>query len=301
MADSIARTVDGMGRLFRNWRPDLLLVLGDRFEMFAGALGAVPYHIPIAHLHGGDITAGAIDDSFRHALSKFAHLHFVTTQDSAARLRRMGEEPWRITVSGAPALDRLHTLLPEKIELPEKFILVTFHPVTREPGQESVQVDALVSALRRSRVPCVVTAPNADPGNSTIRRKLESFCASDGRSMFVENLGARRYFTVMSRASAMVGNSSSGMFESPSFRLPVVNIGIRQEGRLRARNVIDCDCTASDIFAAIRRATSPAFRASLRGLRNPYGDGKAARRIVNVLERTPLDGKLLMKRFNDNA
>lgn len=299
MAESMARTLDGMARVFRSWKPDLLLVLGDRYEMFAGALAAVPYHIPIAHLHGGDITAGAIDDSFRHALSKFAHLHFVTTRDSASRLQRMGEEPWRITISGAPALDRLDSLQPVPMDLPDRFLLVTFHPVTREPGRESAQADALLSALRRCGIPCVITAPNADPGSDPIRRKLEAFCAADGRSTFVENLGARRYFTVMSQATAMVGNSSSGMFESPSFRLPVVNIGTRQEGRLRARNVIDCPCTASAILSAIRRAASPSFRRSLQGLRNPYGDGRAAERIVKVLERVPLDGRLLLKRFHD--
>ena len=300
MAESMSQTVAGMGRLFRSWRPDLLVALGDRFEMFAGALAAVPYNIPIAHLHGGDVTVGAIDDSFRHALSKFAHLHFVTTRDSAARLRRMGEEPWRITVSGAPALDRLKTFKPVEMEIPKRFLLVTFHPVTREPGDETAQVEAVVKALDQCGIPCLITAPNADPGNAEIRARLERYCATHPGSRFVENLGAQRYFTVMSRASAMVGNSSSGMFESPSFRLPVVNIGSRQEGRLRARNVVDCPCTTTAIVAAVRRALSPRFRRSLRGLRNPYGDGQAAGLIVRVLERIPLDRRLLLKSFHDS-
>jgi len=288
MTGSMARMLEGMGRQFRSWRPDLMLVLGDRFEMLAGALAAVPFQIPIAHLHGGEVTRGALDDSFRNVISRISHLHFVATREAAERLRRMGEEAWRVTVSGAPALDRLKG----RPRGPRgDFLLVTFHPVTREPGRESAQAGALVAALRRLGRPCLITAPNADPGHEAIRERLRR--APDSR--FVESAGGEGYFDLMSQAAAMVGNSSSGIIEAPSFRLPVVNIGTRQEGRLRARNVIDCGYDAPDIVRAVRKAVSPAFRRSLRSLKNPYGDGHAAERIVRRLESTVLDDRLLRK------
>jgi UDP-hydrolysing UDP-N-acetyl-D-glucosamine 2-epimerase len=182
----------------------------------------------------------------------------------------------------------------------EEFLLVTYHPVTLEPGQEGTQADALVEALQKIERPCVVTAPNADPGNRAIRARLEKFCRRDSRSMFVENAGAEAYASLMSRAAAMVGNSSSGLIEAPAFELPVVNIGSRQEGRQRARNVIDCGYDVANIVRAIRKALQPSFRRSLRGLTNPYGDGHAAERIVSRLESVALDERLLRKRFHDS-
>lgn len=295
MAAGMGRMLSGMGKLFRSWRPDLLLVLGDRFEMLAGALASVPFQIPIAHLHGGEVTAGALDDTFRHVLSTLAHLHFAATEEAGCRLRATGEEAWRIVVSGAPALDRLNSFKPQPMSLPEEFILVTFHPATREPGREGAQASALIRALERLDRPCVVTAPNADPGNQDIRRRLREFCRRHPRSRFLESAGARGYFTLMSRASAMIGNSSSGILEAASFLLPVVNIGARQEGRQRAANVIDCDAVEAEILRAARRALSPAFRRSLRGLKNPYGDGRASERIVRRLEAVALDSRLLRK------
>jgi UDP-hydrolysing UDP-N-acetyl-D-glucosamine 2-epimerase len=297
MARSMAAMIEGLGRVFERWVPDLLLVLGDRFEMLAGALAAVAAHLPIAHIHGGEITAGALDDSFRHALSKLAHLHFVATPEAAGRLRQMGEEPWRIVVSGAPILDRLASWKPVPLELPESFLLVTYHPVTLEPGHEGRHASALVAALRRLGLPCIVTAPNADPGSQRLRRELLRFCRDDPASRFVESAGTRLYFTFMSRARAMLGNSSSGLLEAPSFRLPVVNIGSRQDGRLRAANVIDCGNATSQIVRATRRALSPSFRKSIRGLVNPYGDGCAAERVVKRLESLSSDGRLLQKGF----
>jgi UDP-hydrolysing UDP-N-acetyl-D-glucosamine 2-epimerase len=300
MAGSMARMTDAIGRILRSWKPDILLVLGDRFEMFAGALGAVPFHVPIAHLHGGEITEGALDDSFRHALTKLAHLHFTATPEAARRIRQMGEEPWRIVVSGTPALDRLRSFRPISLALPDEYLLVTYHPVTREPGREAIGAQALIDALRGIGLPCVFTSPNADPGHEAIRSRVQRYCEkTDPQSRFIDSAGADTYFTLMSRAQAMVGNSSSGLIEAPSFRLPVVNVGTRQSGRLRARNVIDCREDPADIARAVRRALSPQFRRSLRHLHNPYGDGRAARRIVRRLASVPLGQRLLRKRFVD--
>jgi UDP-hydrolysing UDP-N-acetyl-D-glucosamine 2-epimerase len=297
VASSMARMMEGMSDLLRSWRPDVMLVLGDRFEMLAGALAAVPHFVPLAHLHGGEVTRGAIDDSFRHAISKISHLHFTSTEEAARRLRRMGEEPWRITISGAPALDRLDA---DQVKTSEDYLLVTYHPVTREPGREVAQAEALITALRRVERPCVVTAPNADPGNEPIRKRLRRFCRQTPTASYYESLGADAYFRMMSSAAAMVGNSSSGILEAPSFRLPVVNIGTRQDGRLRAKNVIDCGYDAGGIVRAIRKALSPVFRESLRGMKNPYGDGRASERIVKRLETVPLDDRLLRKEFAES-
>jgi UDP-hydrolysing UDP-N-acetyl-D-glucosamine 2-epimerase len=299
MAESMARATAAIGRILRDWRPDVLLVLGDRFEMLAGALAAPARAVPLAHVHGGELSAGALDDCFRHALTKISHLHFPATADAAARLRRMGEEAWRITVTGAPALDRLRGFRPVDMDLPERFLLVTYHPVTTEPGREAEQAGALVEALMRSGLPSVVTAPNADPGRDAIERRLKALCKRDRRSRYLTSVGARGYFTLMTRAAAMVGNSSSGLIEAPSFRLPVVNIGSRQTGRLRAANVIDCGNGAEDIAGAIRRALRPAFRRSLASLRNPYGDGRAGDRIARRLATVDLGAGLLRKEFVD--
>lgn len=295
MTASMARMMDGMGRLFRSWKPDLMLVLGDRFEMLAGALAAVPCRIPLAHVHGGEVTEGALDNSFRHALSKISHLHFAATRLAADRLVQMGEEPWRVTISGAPALDRFGSP-PRRPD--EGFLLVTYHPVTQEPGQEVKQVDALVRALLRIGRPCVITAPNADPGSQKIRDRLVRFSRDNAGSRFVESAGADGYIDLMARAAAMVGNSSSGILEAPSFGLPVVNVGTRQDGRERAKNVIDCGTDERSIEGAIHRALRPSFRASLRGMKNPYGDGHAARRIVRRLETVSLNDRLLRKGFH---
>jgi UDP-hydrolysing UDP-N-acetyl-D-glucosamine 2-epimerase len=265
--------------------------------MLAGALAAVPFHIPLAHLHGGEVTTGALDDSFRHAISKISHLHFAATREAADRLRRMGEEPWRITVSGAPALDRLKE---DREARAEEFLLVTYHPVTREPGREGAQADALVEALRRIGRPCVITSPNADPGSGKIRDRLRAYCRRDSHSRYIESAGAGGYFELMNRAAAMVGNSSSGILEAPSFKLPVVNIGTRQDGRLRARNVVPCGYDVAGIVRAIKKALRPEFRRSLSTLKNPYGDGHASERIVRRLEQVDLDDRLLRKRYLDS-
>ena len=300
MASTMARMLAGLSGVFRRWRPDVLVVLGDRFEMFAGAAAAVPFRIPIAHLHGGEVTGGAVDELFRHAITKLSHLHFCATRDAADRIARMGEARWRITLSGAPALDHLRGFRALPMKLPERFLLVTYHPVTQEPGRETEQARVLVKALEACRIPCVVTAPNADPGREEIARVLQRFVARDPGSMFLTSAGSSGYFTLMSRAMAMVGNSSSGLIEAPSFRLPVVNIGSRQKGRLRAANVIDSAPRSADISRAIRRAIAPAFRASLRSLRNPYGAGRAGERIAERLASVPLDEKLLRKEFSDS-
>ncbi|MBI3332857.1 MAG: UDP-N-acetylglucosamine 2-epimerase (hydrolyzing) [Candidatus Omnitrophica bacterium] len=309
IAESMGQGVIGFARSFGRSRPDLLLVLGDRFEMAAAALAALPFKIPVAHVHGGEVTQGAMDDALRHAITKLSHLHFAATKESAGRILRMGEEPWRVRVSGAPALDQLRSLpLLSPQELAAKFgldlkrglLLVTCHPVTLEYEQTEWQVGELLKALAESGEPVLFTAPNADTCGRIIRRRIEEFVrARPDSASLVPNLGTRAYFSLMKVAAAMVGNSSSGLIEAPSFGLPVVNVGTRQEGRTRAENVIDVGYPREEILAGIRKALSPGFRATLQGCVNPYGDGKASEIIVKALKEIPLDERLIRKRFVD--
>lgn len=308
IAKSIGQGVMGFVDAFERARPDILVVLGDRFEMFAAAVAAVPMLIPMAHIHGGEITEGAVDEQFRHALTKMCHLHFVSTEVYARRVRQLGEEGWRVTVSGAPGLDpiRAHTPiataeLESRIGLPLDAapLLVTFHPATLEPGQAAAQIAELIAAIDGTVMPIVFTYPNVDAGSVAILDALHRYVAATPRARLVANLGTAAYFSLMGRAAAMVGNSSSGIIEAASFELPVVNVGMRQQGRLRGANVIDVPCERSAIARAIATATSADFRRSLTGLVNPYGDGRAAGRIAGVLKSVSLDRTLLAKRFVD--
>ncbi len=307
-AKSIGLGVIGFAQALARDKPDILLLLGDRFEMLAAAVAALPLRIPLAHLHGGEITEGAIDNSIRHAITKMAHLHFVATEEYARRIVQMGEEPWRITVSGAPSLDTLRAFVPLEAKQLEQMIglplqpaplLVTYHPVTLEYGQAAYQIEQLLAALDAIGLPVIFTAPNADPEGRLIATAIQHYVRQHANAIFLKNLGTRAYFSLMQHASAMVGNSSSGIIEAASFHLPVVNIGNRQRGRLRPRNVLDVGHDAQAIIQAIRQAISPAFRAGLHDLNNPYGDGHAAERIVHVLRSVPLDSTLLVKRFWD--
>lgn len=309
IAKSMGLGTIGFAQAYSRWRPDILIVLGDRFEMHAAAVAAVPFNIPIAHIHGGEVTEGAIDDALRHSLTKLSHLHFVSTEVYAKRVIQMGEEPWRVTVSGAPSLDNLGNFVPLLIEdlearvgmvLPERgFLLVTYHSETLEYERADEQADALMEALEAARMPIVFTLPNADTAGRIIRERILAFVGRTPSAKAVESLGTSGYFSLLARAAAMVGNSSSGLLEAPSFHLPVVNIGARQRGRLRVKNVLDCGCTRGEIAMALTKALSPKFRTSISDLVNPFGDGHAAERITAALKDVSLDARLVAKRFLD--
>jgi UDP-N-acetylglucosamine 2-epimerase (non-hydrolysing)/GDP/UDP-N,N'-diacetylbacillosamine 2-epimerase (hydrolysing) len=310
--EAIAKSM-GLGTIcfaqaYARFRPDILVVLGDRIEMYAAALSALPFKIPVAHIHGGEITQGAIDDALRHSITKLSHLHFVSTQEHARRVLQLGEEPWRITVSGAPGLDNLHSVqLLDTHQLQAEFglqweeppLLVTFHPVTLEHEQTRWQVGELLAALDKCGMPIVFTMPNADTGGRAIIPMIEDFVYSHPSARSVDSLGTQGYFSLMKGAAAMVGNSSSGIIEAASFELPVVNIGTRQRGRVRGANVIDVDYDRRSILDGLRKALDPQFRMELRGLTNPYGSGAASEKILQVLKEIALDQRLVMKRFWD--
>jgi len=298
----------GFAMAFARARPDLLLVLGDRFEMHAAALAALPFKIPVAHLHGGEITRGAIDESLRHSLTKLSHLHFVTTSEYRRRVIQLGEEPWRVTVSGAPSLDNLRDIrLLSRDEFRARFdidpqpetLLVTYHPVTLEYEQTGEQVENLLSALARTGRPLLFTQANADTHGREINARIHKFVAEHHLAKVVDNLGTQGYFSAMALVAAMVGNSSSGIIEAASFGLPVVNIGTRQQGRTHGRNVVDTGYASAEILSGIHQATDPAFRRSLEGMVNPYGEGRAAPLIVERLVAVELGDRLLRKIFFD--
>ncbi len=307
---SMARGTAGFAALFGHWRPDILVLIGDRFEIHAAAVAALPFGIPVAHIHGGEVTIGAMDDALRHSITKLSHLHFATTPEYGRRIRSMGEEAWRVTVSGAPALDNLLTItMLTKAELEARIglsfdvapLLVTYHPVTLEAEDTERQVRELLASLGDADRPIIFTQPNADQKGRVIETMIRSFVGGREKVRLVENLGNQAYLSLLNHAAAMVGNSSSGILEAPSFALPVVNIGSRQAGRDRPRNVIDCGYDRAAITEALEQALSRLFREGLQGMSNPFGDGHAAERIAEVLRTTPLGKKLLMKKFDDAA
>jgi UDP-hydrolysing UDP-N-acetyl-D-glucosamine 2-epimerase len=308
MAIAMGRGTSAMASALARTRPDILVVLGDRFEMHAAALAALPYAIPIAHIHGGELSLGAIDDAFRHSLTKVSHLHFPSTPTYARRIIQMGEEPWRVTVAGAPALDAFLAEAPLPLEdverrvgmrLNEAPILVTLHSETLGSEPHDNVAKLLAKVLSTASGPIIITAPNADIGGRAIERVFKEFATTRRDVCYVLSLGARAYRSVLERARFMIGNSSSGLIEAASFQLPVVNIGERQAGRLRPLNVIDVPPVEAELRAAISKAESLTFRASLAGIANPYGDGHASEIIADILATVPIDSRLLIKRFND--
>ncbi|MDH4455363.1 MAG: UDP-N-acetylglucosamine 2-epimerase [Verrucomicrobiota bacterium] len=308
VACAMGAGVTGFGKYFAQEPPDLLVVLGDRFEMFAAALAAVPFNLPILHLHGGELSEGAMDDRFRHGLTKMSHLHGVATEVYRQRVIQMGEEPWRVIQCGALSLDNLHDMrLLTRGELEERFnldlgtppLLVTLHPTTSEYEQAGLQTDALLEALRQLGLPVIFTMPNADMAGQVIRERIFAFCQICPKARCVENFGTEGYFSILGQVSAMVGNSSSGLLEAPSFALPVVNIGNRQKGRLRAGNVLDVPFEVRAIVAALKQAVSPEFKTQAAGYEAFFGDGHAAEKIVELIANTPLDERLLGKTFHD--
>jgi UDP-hydrolysing UDP-N-acetyl-D-glucosamine 2-epimerase len=307
-AEAMGRGLIGFGQRFRAERPTILVVVGDRFEMHAAALAALPFRIPVAHLHGGELTAGAFDDALRHSMTKLSHLHFVSTETARRRVLQLGEEPWRVSVSGAPSLDNLRqTRLLGRDELrartglqvPDRFLLMTFHPATLDAGDPTGQTRAVLDAVVSCGIATIVTMPNADPGGRAVRAAIEERAQTLPLLQRAENLGTDQYFSLMALASAMVGNSSSGIIEAASFALPVVNVGSRQDGRERPRNVIDVPATRDGVIEGLQHALSPAFKAGLKDMSNPYGDGHAADRIVECLARIDLTTRITQKHFVD--
>lgn len=305
-ATSVGVGVLGFASAFQRVRPDLLLIVGDRTEMLAAACAALPLGIPTAHLHGGEISRGAVDELARHAITKLSHLHFVATEAAGGRVLQMGEESWRVTVSGAPALDLVRGFTPmDRITLERRIgiplrgtpLVVTFHPETLDFERTEAHATEVAAAIAEWNGPVVITSPNADAGRARVMSPLAALVDRRSGTVLVHSLGQEAYYSLLSCAGAMVGNSSSGIIEAPSFGLPVVNVGERQAGRDRAANVIDVPPARQAIADALRRAASPGFRQALSGAPNPYGDGHASVRIASRLASVEIGPSLLRKAF----
>jgi UDP-hydrolysing UDP-N-acetyl-D-glucosamine 2-epimerase len=306
VAKSLGLGVIGMSDALEQLRPEVALVLGDRFEILAAVEACLIHNIPVAHIAGGDTTEGAFDESIRHAITKMAHIHFVTNELSARRVRQMGEDPTRIHVVGSPGLDHLRrlqllqrTALEEKLgaRLRDRNLLVTFHPVTLEADDNKRQIGELLAALETfdSDTGLWFTRPNADNGGHAISASLDAWAAQHpGRSHVYTSLGQLRYLSLLSQVDAVVGNSSSGLYEAPSFAVPTVNIGDRQRGRLAPASVLHC----APERGAIKQAITQALALDCREIANPYGDGYAAGRILSILRDLPPAGELLKKHFH---
>ncbi|WP_274626791.1 UDP-N-acetylglucosamine 2-epimerase [Arvimicrobium flavum] len=305
VARMMGESLTAFGEAIDEIRPDMLLTIGDRFEMFAAAAAASPFALPVAHIHGGEETEGAVDNMYRHAMTKMAHVHFCATPLSARRIVQMGEAPENVHVTGAPSLDGISDIpllsrqaLSERFGFPEApYILTTYHPETLQPDATASDFDALLAALERSGQHVAFSRPNADAAGDLFNSRLEQAVAANPRFRICDNLGRVGYFSAMANAALMVGNSSSGIIEAASFHLAVVNVGGRQAGRERSANVIDVAAEPDAILSAIQRSLSPETAATMRSVENVYGDGHASQRIRSVLEIMDLGSGLIRKRF----
>ena len=298
--------VIGFADVFDRLRPDLVLVLGDRFEMFAATQAALFARLPIAHIGGGDVTEGAFDEAIRHSISKMSHLHFVTNVDSANRLQRMGENPDHIFNVGSPGLDHLHrTKLLDRASLERELdfqfrkinFLITFHPVTLDKTPSKDQVRVLLEALDEVAhdVGLIFTLPNADTEGRSVIQQIERYVACRENARLYPSLGQERYLATMAHADIVIGNSSSGLYEAPSLKTPTVNIGLRQKGRLRAASVFDCPPEKDAIVNTITEA----LVFGPQSVENPYTRGDGTEMIIQELSRINNYASLTMKHFFD--
>jgi GDP/UDP-N,N'-diacetylbacillosamine 2-epimerase (hydrolysing) len=308
LAKSMGLGLIGFGEVFDQLRPDVVLVLGDRFETFAAVATALVSKVPVAHLHGGEATEGAFDESLRHAITKMAHLHFVAAEDYRRRVIQLGEHPDRVFLVGGLGIDNIKNLklldraaLETALEFKfgKRNLLVTFHPATVEDTASSLQMAELLAALAQlNDTHLIFTMPNADTGGRVLRAMIERFVADHANARAFTSLGQMLYLSCVRQADGVLGNSSSGLTEVPSFGKGTINIGDRQRGRLKADSVIDCGPDRQSIASALSRLYSSDFQAGLKTVRNPYGEGGASEKVVKVLQECSLDG-ILMKSFYD--
>jgi UDP-hydrolysing UDP-N-acetyl-D-glucosamine 2-epimerase len=305
----MALQLTGLTDLFARERPDFLVVMGDREEVMTGAVAAIYHHIPVVHVGGGDhADDGNVDNLVRHAVSKMAHLHMATTELSGQRLRQLGEEPWRIHVTGASGLDRIIAtpdMARDELEKAlgvdwhgEPYAVLLYHPTITDFAEARAHMASITRVLEASGLNIAVMAPNSDPGNQAISLEIDALIARCPKAKAFTFLERKVFINMLRHARVMVGNSSAGILEAPSMGLPVVNIGIRQRGREHGDNVIFTDYDAGEIAAAITRATTDeGFRALVAQRRTPYGNGKAGERIAEVLRTVELGRGLLDKKW----
>lgn len=310
LAKSMGLGIIGFSDALEQLKPDLLLVLGDRFEIFSAVAAAMAARIPVAHLHGGESTEGVIDEAIRHSITKMSHLHFVAAEEYRNRVIQLGEQPEKVFLVGGLGIDNIKKLtlldraaLEESLgfNLGRKNLLVTFHPATLETATSAKQMEELLAALElldETRI--IFTMPNADTDSRVLIDMVRQYVADHSNACAFTSLGQLRYLSCIQYVDGVVGNSSSGLTEVPSFRKGTINIGDRQRGRLKASSVIDCDSDRRSISNALQELYSPAFQSSLKSIRNPYGEGGASDKIVQILRNHSFDS-LLKKTFHDLA
>jgi GDP/UDP-N,N'-diacetylbacillosamine 2-epimerase (hydrolysing) len=290
----------GFAEAFDELAPDLLIVLGDRYEIFSAVAAATVAGIPVAHLHGGESTEGALDESLRHSITKMSHLHFTAAESYRQRVIQLGEDPKRVFMVGGLGIDniqRLHFLSRLELEsllnfkFGNKNLLVTFHPPTLESISAEVQMEELLSALElQADKNIIFTYSNADAKGRILIDMVKKFVATHPNCRAYDSLGQLAYLSCLSQVDGVIGNSSSGLLEAPSLQIGAINIGDRQRGRLKAASVIDCEPKKADILRSIHQLYTPEFRKSLSGVINPYGDGGASKKIVDIIKSFPLEG-----------
>lgn len=288
--------------------PDLIVVLGDRFEIFSAVSAALLARIPVAHIHGGESTEGVIDESIRHSITKMSHLHFVSAEEYRRRVIQLGEQPERTHLVGAPGIDGIKRLkLLDRVQLEEsldfklgsKSLLITFHPVTLEKATAGDQFEELLASLALLKdTQLIFTMPNADTDGRELIKLVENFVSRHPNAKSYTSLGQLRYLSCLAQVDGVVGNSSSGLLEAPSFRKGAVNIGDRQRGRLQAESVINCEPNRESISAALRRLYSDEFQSNLQCVKNIYGEGGASDAIVSIVKKTSLDDIVKKNFFN---
>ncbi len=305
MADFVGELIRLLTKEVKKIKPDIILILGDRGEMLAGAVVGAYLTIPVVHIHGGDVTS-TVDEFSRHAITKLSHIHLAATKNSAQRIEKMGEDKWRIFVVGAPGLDEIlnEKLLSKKeiakkynLNLAEPILLVIQHPVSAEIENSVKQIKETMEAIKELSLQAIVIYPNADAGGRKMIKVIEKYA----KNLFIKiykNVPRKDYLSLMNIASVMIGNSSSGTIEAPSFHLPMVNIGGREKGRERTINIIDVEYDKKQIKEAVKKAIyDKNFLAKLKNCKNPYGDGKAGPKIAKILRKIPINKKLLEKKI----
>jgi len=308
----ISDQVAGFSKVYVDINIDAIIVLGDRYELWGACIAAVVHRIPIIHIHGGELTEGAIDEKIRHSITKMASIHFPSTDLYRKRILQMGEQPQNVFAVGAMGIDNIMSLERLSIEslkdmfpldYDKKLILMTYHPVTTMNVNDGKgQVLEILKSLHCDEYFTIITMPNADAGGETIHKAIQEYVSDKEECFkFSESLGQQVYLSLMDIAFCMIGNSSSGIIESASFKLPVINIGDRQKGRIRPDNVVDVDCNQNAISDALELVAKKAYRSKLIDLENPYGDGGSAKRITDVLEKIDFSNKqaLIGKQFFD--
>lgn len=303
-AKSIGLGIWGIANALSELKPDILVLLGDRYETLAGAIAALTLRIPVAHIAGGEISEGAIDENIRHAITKLSHIHFTMTDVCAARIDLMGEEAWRIHVVGSLCKDGIKIKQKKEVEkelgisLSEKTMLCIFHPVTLEFEKTQDQIKQLLSAINKAYIQTIMIYPNTDTGGDVIIKEIKKAMKNNNKLKTFKNINRDTFLSLMSYVDLMIGNSSSGLVESPMFKLPVINVGNRQRGRDRERNVVDVECDSKEITNMIKKIlNNKNFRTELKNVKNEYSDGQASKRITDIIKNLQFDKDLIMKKY----